>query len=83
MTDPNLYAYLLFGAFVACILGTVWAVVGAVLQERRIRRSEAEWRAWFADLPETEKQAGAERLWADLAAETFRRQLDAPEGWPL
>ena len=67
MTDPNLYAYLLFGVFVACILGTVWAVGSAVLQERRIRRSEAEWRDWFAALPETEKQAGAERLWAAVS----------------
>ena len=67
MSNPDLYAYLLFGTFVACILGTVWAVIGAVLQERRIQRSEAEWRAWFAALPETEKQAGAERLWAAVS----------------
>lgn len=62
MTSSTLYPALLFGTFLACILGTVAAVVGAVLQERRIQRSEDEWRAWFAALPEDQKRAGAERL---------------------
>jgi len=38
-------------------------VARELLAERRIRRGEAQWRAWFAALPETEKRAGAERMW--------------------
>jgi len=53
---------------IAAALGMplVWLLVFVareLLAERRIRRGEAQWRAWFDALPETEKQAGAERLW--------------------
>jgi len=44
-------------------LWLVGFVARELLAERRIRRGEAQWRAWFAALPETEKQAGAERMW--------------------
>lgn len=59
----NLYTIVAFWVAVAFLLGTVWAVVSLVAEERRIRRGEREWRAWFDALPETEKLAGAQRLW--------------------
>ena len=44
------------------IVWTVWAICALLLNHRREARSEAEWRAWFAALPESQKRAGAERL---------------------